>query len=319
MWLFFINVILLLISIFLFIKTYKKRQIDKQIEKDNILLEQKRENLKREIQDLINSKNDKLIAEEELTQRLDRLANIIKTNNENVQNAYVEYCETLDNSYKAKEAEYDYNVHLLETSYDCAQDELLAEIGKIKQELDEIKLTRRSAQSALLKEKEIKEKLDFYCVRPSQNDLDDVQVLERIKPKLHQPRILCMLIWSTYYQKPMTALCNNVLGPIEVTGIYKITNQETDECYIGQAVDVAKRWKEHAKCGLGIDTPANNKLYKSMQEYGLYNFSFELIEKCKKEELNEKEKFYIELYQSYEYGFNNNAGIKTKVDLFKNL
>ena len=319
MWLFFISVILLLISVFLFIKTYKKRQIDKQIEKDNILLEQKREILKREIQDLINSKNDKLIAEEELTQRLDRLANIIKTNNENIQNAYVEYCETLDNSYKAKEAEYDYNVHLLETSYDCVQDELLAEIGKIKQELDEIKLTRKSAQSALLKEKEIKEKLDFYCVRPSQNDLDDVQTLERIKPKLHQPRILCMLIWSTYYQKPMTALCNNVLGPVEVTGIYKITNQETDECYIGQAVDVAKRWKEHAKCGLGIDTPANNKLYKSMQEYGLHNFSFELIEKCKKEELNEKEKFYIELYQSYEYGFNSNSGIKTKVDLFKNL
>ena len=78
-------------------------------------------------------------------------------------------------------------------------------------------------------------------LRPTQNDLDDVQTLERIKPKLHQPRILCMLIWSTYYQKPMTALCNNVLGPVEVTGIYKITNQKTDECYIGQAVDVAKR------------------------------------------------------------------------------
>ena len=45
----------------------------------------------------------------------------------------------------------------------------------------------------------------------------------------------------------------------------------------------------------------------------------ELIEKCKKEELNEKEKFYIELYQSYEYGFNSNSDIKTKVDLFKNL
>lgn len=312
MWLFFISVILLLISVFLFIKTYKKRQIDKQIEKDNILLEQKREILKREIQDLINSKNDKLIAEEELTQRLDRLANIIKTNNENIQNAYVEYCETLDNSYKAKEAEYDYNVHLLETSYDCAQDELLAEIGKIKQELDEIKLTRKSAQSALLKEKEIKEKLDFYCVRPSQNDLDDVQTLERIKPKLHQPRILCMLIWSTYYQKPMTALCNNVLGPVEVTGIYKITNQETDECYIGQAVDVAKRWKEHAKCGLGIDTPANNKLYKAMQEYGLWNFSWELLEKCPAEQLNEKEKFYIELYQAYDYGYNSNTGVSKK-------
>ena len=50
-----------------------------------------------------------------------------------------------------------------------------------------------------------------------------------------------------------------------------------------------KRWKDHAKCGLGIDTPASNKLYKAMLEDGLYNFSFELLEKCSRDELNEKE------------------------------
>ena len=106
----------------------------------------------------------------------------------------------------------------------------------------------------------------------------------------------------------MTLLCNNVLGVNEVSGIYKITNQKTQQCYIGQAVDVAKRFKDHAKSGLGIDTPANNKLYKSMQEYGLINFSFELLEKCTKDKLNEKEKYYINLYQNYEYGFNSNKG-----------
>ena len=62
---------------------------------------------------------------------------------------------------------------------------------------------------------------------------------------------------------------NNILGTAVVCGIYKITNQKTNMCYIGQAADVAKRWKDHAKCGLGIDTPANNKLYKAMQEDGL--------------------------------------------------
>jgi hypothetical protein len=61
---------------------------------------------------------------------------------------------------------------------------------------------------------------------------------------------------------------------------------------------------------LGIDTPAGNKLYKAMQEVGLENFSFELLEECSKDELNEKEKYYIELYQSYEFGYNSNAGIK---------
>lgn len=53
------------------------------------------------------------------------------------------------------------------------------------------------------------------------------------------------------------------------TGIYKITNLLTGDCYIGQAIDINKRWKEHCKCGLGIDTPLGNKLYKAMMDYGL--------------------------------------------------
>ena len=45
-----------------------------------------------------------------------------------------------------------------------------------------------------------------------------------------------------------------------------------------------------------------------MLEYGLYNFSWELLEQCKPEELNEKEKFYISLYDSYNFGYNSNTG-----------
>lgn len=67
----------------------------------------------------------------------------------------------------------------------------------------------------------------------------------------------------------MTQLCNNVVGLKEVCGIYKITNQKTNQCYIGQSVDISKRWKDHVKCGLGIDTPTNNKLYQSMNEFGI--------------------------------------------------
>lgn len=216
----------------------------------------------------------------------------------------------LDNNYNQKEDEYNILIEKLQNSYEKEQDKYLLGIEKIKQELDDIKKTRAAAQEALRKEQEIKADLSFYCVMPKEEELDDIAALERIKPKLHQPRILCMLIWSTYFQKPMTALCNQVLGVNEITGIYKITNQETNQCYIGQAVDVAKRWKDHAKCGLGIDTPANNKLYKAIAEYGLQHFSFELLEKCSKDQLDDKERFYIELYQSYEFGYNSNTGIK---------
>lgn len=183
------------------------------------------------------------------------------------------YEELLDRDYQEKEEEYDNLLKTLQDAYDEEQDDLLDEIAEIQSKLDHLRSTRAAAIQAQIKEKEIKEQLSFYCLQPTANELDDIRALERVKPNLHQPRILCMLIWSTYFQKPMTALCNNVLGTAIVTGIYKITNQETDECYIGQAVDIAKRWKDHAKCGLGIDTPASNKLYKAIQEYGIWNFS----------------------------------------------
>ena len=185
----------------------------------------------------------------------------------------------------------------------------MRDVEECKVELNKIRATRAAAIEAQRKEKEIKEQLAFYCLTPTNSELDDVRKLEHIKPDLHNPRILSMLIWSTYFQKPMTALCNNVLGTTTVTGIYKITNQKDNMCYIGQAVDVATRWKQHAKCGLGIDTPASNKLYKAMIQDGIWNFSWELLEQCPRSDLDEKEKFYINLYQSYEYGYNSNTGI----------
>lgn len=106
----------------------------------------------------------------------------------------------------------------------------------------------------------------------------------------------------------MSNLCNNVIGKTTKTGVYKITNQKTKECYIGQAADLASRWKDHAKAGLGIDTPQGNKLYRSMQEFGIQNFSWEVLEECPRTELDEKEKYYIKLYQSKEFGFNGTKG-----------
>ena len=181
----------------------------------------------------------------------------------------------------------------------------LAEERKI---LNKVRETRASAIQAQLKEKEISEQLSFYCLQVTDNELKDIAVLESIKPKLNTPRILSMLIWQTYWRTPMTKLCNNIIGSVVKTGIYKITNQKTKECYIGQAVDLASRWKDHAKAGLGIDTPAGNKLYKAMQEFGINNFSWEVLEFCPKEQLDEKEKYYIDLYQAKEFGYNITKG-----------
>lgn len=101
------------------------------------------------------------------------------------------------------------------------------------------------------------------------------------------------------------------MGGNDIVGIYKLTNQKTGECYIGQAKDCKKRIYEHMRAGLGIDTPQGNQLYQAMQKYGIDDFSIELLLKCKPEELNDKEKYFIELYQSQTYGYNISSGIKS--------
>lgn len=311
---FWIGLFFIIISVILLLITYDKA---KNVHIINTKVDKKNEEITKRNQELEQEKA-KYLNEIEIYQQ--NLLNIQETIHsagisaeqfyKNLQQSYMSYEYSLDKDYQDKEEEYDNLLKELYKNYDAEQDNLLDQIQEEQSKLDYLRSTRAAAIQAQIKEKEIKNQLSFYCLQPTENELDDIKALERVKPNLHQPRILCMLIWSTYFQKPMTALCNNVLGTAVVCGIYKITNQETGECYIGQAVDIAKRWKDHAKCGLGIDTPANNKLYKAIQEYGIWNFSWELLEKCSKEQLNEKEYFYIDLYDSKNYGYNSASGIK---------
>ena len=245
-----------------------------------------------------------------LTSMTEGIDEAYKSREEMSQKAFEKYWETLMQSYKEKDEEYDRLLETLRQAYEKEQLDIIAALDKENAELDKIRSTRIAALEAQIKEKQVKEELAFYCLPLSDIDKADIDILETIKPKLNKPRVLSMLIWSSFFQKPMTTLCNNILGTTQVTGIYKITNQKNNMCYIGQAVDIADRWKQHAKCGLGIDTPAANKLYKAMQEDGINNFSWELIEKCPREQLNEKEKYYIELYDAYNFGYNSNTGIK---------
>jgi hypothetical protein len=66
---------------------------------------------------------------------------------------------------------------------------------------------------------------------------------------------------------------------------------------------------DHCKAGLGIDTPKGNQLYAAMLEYGLDSFSFELLLECEPSQLNEKEKYFIKLYNSDAIGYNISKGV----------
>ena len=178
--------------------------------------------------------------------------------------------------------------------------------------LQTLKQTRKAAYQAILRQKEIKNKIDDYRLVPSNIQLSDIKKLEKVKLELAKPRILSMLIWQTYWQPLAKVKFPVILKDKTKMGIYKITNSQTGECYIGQAVDIYKRWNQHCKAGLGIDTPPGNKLYKAMQEYGLQNFTFEVLLECNRDELNEKEKYFISLYQADTYGYNSNIGVNKK-------
>ena len=259
---------------------------------------------------LVKTEEEKLLRLK--TEQLDVTNNtnaIYQNMKDTCEKAFESYLEVLENNYKTKEEEYEQYEDNLNHSYSDLQLKLMREVDEVRAELEKIRASRAAAIEAQLREKEIENNVSFYCLEVSDADKADIAKLESLKPSLNKPRVLSMLIWQTWFQKPLKSLSANVVGTDDKTGIYKITNIKTKECYIGQAVNIKDRWTDHVKCGLGIDTPVANKLYKAMQEYGLWNFSFEVLEECPRDQLNEKERYYIDLYQSYEYGYNSNKGI----------
>ena len=92
-------------------------------------------------------------------------------------------------------------------------------------------------------------------------------------------------------------------------GIYKIQNKIDGKAYIGQSINIERRWKEHKKCIYGISEGYNYPIYKAIRLYGLENFDWEIIEECSKEELDDKEKFYIKEYNCViPFGYNQTFG-----------
>ena len=145
----------------------------------------------------------------------------------------------------------------------------------------------------------------------SDNEIRDIDKLLSLSSELSQPDILLKLIYKTYFEKKMNDLLTRVVGVnSEKSGIYKITNIELDKAYIGQCVSFKDRWRTHLKKGLGIDTPSTNKFYQAMKEYKPWNFTFEVLEFCSKDELNKKESYWINFYQTNTWGYNGNKGVE---------
>lgn len=88
-----------------------------------------------------------------------------------------------------------------------------------------------------------------------------------------------------------------------ITGIYKITNKTNNKVYIGSAIDIKKRWRDH-KWHLKENKHHNSHLQASYNKHGLNEFEFTIEVECSIGDLLNEEKRIIKLYNAY----NNKCG-----------
>lgn len=107
-------------------------------------------------------------------------------------------------------------------------------------------------------------------------------------------------------------------------GIYKITNNINGKIYIGQSNNIKRRFSEHKTKG----KESRILVDISIQKYGEENFSFDIIEECPVDKLNERETYWINFYKQnsvlynlsdggdfQSVGYNNGRSILTEDDI----
>ena len=156
------------------------------------------------------------------------------------------------------------------------------------------------------KDEEAREEADFYRIAIPESFKDDIAKLKGVAAQLSNPMTLNKFIYKEYYEAAFNAMCGRVLGEnAEKSGIYKITNIKNQMCYIGQTkAGFKNRWRTHVKRGLGCEEQTNNRLYTGLKEDGLENFTFQILEICEDKILTERERFYINFYDSKNWGYN---------------
>lgn len=99
----------------------------------------------------------------------------------------------------------------------------------------------------------------------------------------------------------------------KICGIYKITNKVNGKCYIGQSVNIYKRW-EYYKYRCKDSTP----ILSAIRKYGVDSFVFEIIEKCEIANINEREIYWIATLSSCApYGYNLSTGGRNTTWVYK--
>lgn len=182
----------------------------------------------------------------------------------------------------------------------------MIELATLQDEVTEFRAKRAALNESIRIEQELQNSETSHRIQLSEFDIEDIGFLNSISNKVHNKEILSKLIWSTYLQKPFNEMINRLFGSnIPKNVVYCIQNINTQEKYIGKTTsNVKDRWANHIKSSLGIGTLSNQKIHEALNG-NWNNFSFSIIEEVDPDQkLSDREKFYIEMFESHVYGYN---------------
>lgn len=201
-----------------------------------------------------------------------------------------------DESYrKALEEKYRNLEENAQQEFQAKQRSYNNELFYLKKELEDFRSRREAVNEAIRRERELIEKEDFYKIQLTQNDIEDIKILDSMKNRLSHKEVLPKVIWESIARRPVSEMIKRVVGQ-KVGGIYKITYIPTGEAYIGRTVNFKDRWQAHIQTALGMEKAASSTLHTHMARNGIWNYSFEILEEVPKDKQSEREKFYIDLY-----------------------
>lgn len=206
---------------------------------------------------------------------------------------------TLDDKYNLTVVDYENKMFDIRCKFETEEQDLNSQV-----------IQKRNEINALIeqfkKDEEARKEADFYRIPITPAAQNDINKLKGVAAQLNNPITLNKFIYKEYYEASFNAMCGRVLGEnADKSGIYKITNIKNQMCYIGQTkAGFKNRWRTHVKRGLGCEEQTNNRLYDALKKEGIENFTFQVVEFCGKDRLTEREKFYISMYQSKNYGYN---------------
>lgn len=309
---------LIILCVLLFVvlsAIYYKKQVVKKREEYHFLIEQvdeikklnehkvaRRTGLEKENAGLKNQ-NDYL--QGQIDQNQQRLNKMISEGNQTARAAVDAFAEEYK---KNRLQQVNEQLNEFEANAQLRKIALNEELLPLIKAVDEYTKKREAIIEAQKREIELRDAQEFHKVQLTTVVIEDIKYINSILGRLSKPEIVAKVVWEAYIQGPTKEMLNRIIGKDKKTGIYRITNIDTQECYIGQGVDVGKRLTEHIKGTLGIQSIADQKIHHAMADSGLQNWTFELLEECERDELNNREKFYISYYRSNEFGYNKTVG-----------